>query len=82
MEKNYVIGALVVSIFVFGFTVAVINQNANGGAELDKMLNRDGLNYSMTEIEGMPCVVVKSATYTGYIVNSIDCDWRLYQGGK
>jgi hypothetical protein len=38
------------------------------------------LEYEHITIEGMPCLVFQSATYSGYNVNSITCDWSKWSG--
>lgn len=49
---------------------------------LDVPINtpQDNVEYKIIRIEGMPCLLVESPTYSGHTVRSVDCDWSKWDG--
>jgi len=79
--KDAWIAVLLLGLLIgLGSCVVSTNSQTNGGANIETKTAQDGLDYSIVEIEGMPCLILKNSTHYAYTVNSVTCDWRLYKG--
>jgi len=80
MNKDVFMAVIALAIVLgVGSCVVSSNSQTNGGANIETKTAQDGLDYSIVEIEGMPCLILKNSTYYAYTVNSVTCDWRLYK---
>jgi hypothetical protein len=72
---------LIVLVFLvvgLGGCLVTYNRQLNGGSSVETKTTQAGYNYSIVNIEGMPCLVLVNYTYNGYAVNSVTCDWSKY----
>jgi len=74
-ENKWFLLILLVGVVILAVFTTSTTSNSNGASELAKYQNRDGLNYVFTEIEGMPCLIVRNNSTSGYVINSVTCDW-------
>lgn len=43
--------------------------------------NGDGLEYSLINVEGMPCILIQNySAHSASFIKSITCDWSKYDG--
>lgn len=68
---------IVAGIFIFLMILALSHLDGNRDSALETNRTPSGQYIVQeTKINGMNCIVLKNETYYGYIVESIDCDWR------
>lgn len=78
MEKAF---SWFVVLVIAGFLIAGLFQLVAGDAPNIPSPTQleNGLEYKITTLEGMKCIVVQSTTYANHAVLSVSCDWSEYR---